>query len=171
MEKKGEERRRKVEEKSMHWQWQASLVNTILVPDASCLVQNQTSPLCVNVWSSFYPTHHNFSLLKGLPWHKHKTQVQSRSLRQKGFTKLQPTFRILLGHLGGQKKWSDGFFNYSYFQMTTTKGQGRWRFFLNSSFCNPLWFLLKPLSIYGNFGPKLVNFRLKKQKNIQNWQL
>ena len=62
------------------------------------------------------------------------------------------------------------FLNYSYFQITTIKGQVCWRFVLNSSFLNPPWFLLKPLSIYGNFGPKLVNFRIKKN-TLQNWQL
>ena len=41
-----------------------------------------------------------------------------------------------------------------------TQGQGCWSFVLNSSFCNPPWLSLKPLSIYGNVGPKLVNFRI-----------
>ena len=50
------------------------------------------------------------------------------------------------------KKWSEGFCNYSHFQMTTVKGQECWRFVLNCSFSKPPWFLLKPLLIYGNFG-------------------
>ena len=66
------------------------------------------------------------------------------------------------------KKWSVCFFNYSYFQMTTVKGQGCWRFVLNSSFWIQPWFLLKPLLIYGNFGPKWRLFFFKRQ-NLCVW--
>ena len=65
------------------------------------------------------------------------------------------------------KKWSEDFFNYSYFQMTTVKGQRCWRFVLNSSFLNPPLYLLKPLSIYGNFGPKWRHFKKRPNKSQQ----
>ena len=74
----------------------------------------------------------------------------------------------MAANFGGYQRKSE---NLPYFQMTTIKGQGCWRFVLNSSFLNTPWFLLTQISIYDNFGPKLVYFRIFLKDTLQNWQL